>query len=82
MECANVPNSEWNRITRIRREIAAGTYFTPERVQTAVDHLVAHLLGGTLAGDIPTNPNPGLPRLLRRGTAAQKRPARRWRRSA
>jgi hypothetical protein len=32
-----------DRIAQIRREIAAGTYETPERLSAAVDRLLQHL---------------------------------------
>ncbi|MEW6252623.1 MAG: hypothetical protein AB1716_18450, partial [Planctomycetota bacterium] len=66
---------------RIRRELAAGTYFTPERVQAAVDCLVADLLAGTPAPSVMVG-GLRMPGMFPRRHTHQQRTAHRWKRIA
>ena len=43
LEVKSIPGVRMDLVRRIRREIASGTYETPERIEATVDRLVAEL---------------------------------------
>ncbi|MCE5279883.1 MAG: flagellar biosynthesis anti-sigma factor FlgM [Planctomycetaceae bacterium] len=47
MKIREVPEVRTELIARVKEEIAAGTYETPERIDAAVERLLADLLPGT-----------------------------------